>query len=280
MTINPPGKLSIVATPIGNRDDISLRAIKTLQSADLILAEDTRHSKRLLDYHCINTRLKACHEHNEGQLLSSVIEDLLKGLNIALISDAGTPLISDPGFVLVRAVRDAGLDVVAIPGPSSIIAALSVAGLPTDRFYFEGFLPAKTAARKEKYQELMAQSCTVVVLESAHRIKSSLSDLATVMGEERVIAVARELTKKFETVLYGSAAEVLEQVRSDADQVKGEFVVLISGTPRQEQMGGIDPHRLMQLLCAEVSLKTAAKLAAQITGQRKNELYEIGLALK
>ena len=280
MTISTLGKLFIVATPIGNRDDISIRALQVLQSVDLILAEDTRHSKRLLDYHCINTKLRACHEHNEEKLIDSIAAQLKGGLDVALISDAGTPLISDPGFVLVRALREQGLEIVAVPGPSAVIAALSIAGLPTDRFYFAGFLPAKSAARRERYGELGLQTCTTAVLESSHRIKASLEDLAQVLGPQRGIAVARELTKKFETVIVGTVAEVLTKIDADPDQLKGEFVVLIAGAEQSASGHEIDPQRLMRVLLQELPLKKAAKLAAELTGMRKNELYDLGLESK
>lgn len=281
MTNFNKGSLYIVATPIGNRDDITYRAVKVLSQVDLILAEDTRHSRPLLDYYDISTRLKSCHEHNESSVVAGVIESLEEGKSVALISDAGTPLISDPGFVLVRAVRQAGYEVVAIPGPSSIIAALSIAGLPTDRFVYEGFMPSKSTARRERYIDLTQDSRTIVVLESSHRIASSLKDLQKVVGDDRSIAVARELTKKFETVLFGSISGVIAQLEEDSNQLKGEFVVLISGsTEATSTTHGLSSKRVLEILSAELSLKQSAKLAAELTGEKKNDLYALGLTLK
>ena len=281
MTNFNKGSLYIVATPIGNRDDITYRAVKVLSQVDLILAEDTRHSRPLLDYYDISTRLKSCHEHNESSVVAGVIESLEEGKSVALISDAGTPLISDPGFVLVRAVRQAGYEVVAIPGPSSIIAALSIAGLPTDRFVYEGFMPSKSTARRERYLDLTQDSRTIVVLESSHRIASSLKDLQKVVGDDRSIAVARELTKKFETVLFGSISGVIAQLEEDSNQLKGEFVVLIRGsTEATSTTHGLSSKRVLEILSAELSLKQSAKLAAELTGEKKNDLYALGLTLK
>ena len=192
-----PGQLFIVATPIGNLADISQRALKVLAEVEVILAEDTRHSKRLLNHYAIATRLKSCHEHNEADQVDWVAARLNEGQNLALISDAGTPLISDPGFVLVRALRKAGHQIVTVPGASSIIAALSIAGLPTDGFVFDGFLPSKSSARKTALQRYINQTRTTVLLESSHRIAACLADIAEVLGEQRQIVVARELTKKF-----------------------------------------------------------------------------------
>jgi 16S rRNA (cytidine1402-2'-O)-methyltransferase len=281
MTKSETGRLYIVATPIGNRDDITYRAVKVLSQVDLILAEDTRHSRPLLDYYDISTRLKSCHEHNESSIVTMVLELLAQGKSLALISDAGTPLISDPGFVLVRAVRQAGYEVVTVPGPSSIIAALSIAGLPTDRFVYEGFMPAKSAARRERYRDLLSDSRTIVALESSHRIAASLNDLQEVAGRERQIAVARELTKRFETVLFGSVSQVVSQLQQDSNQLKGEFVVLISGsTEAAVTSNGLSSKRVLEILSAELGLKQAAKLAAELTGEKKNDLYTLGLTLK
>lgn len=273
--------LYIVATPIGNRDDITHRAVSVLSQVDLILAEDTRHSRPLLEYYDIQTPLKSCHEHNESGLVESVLALLKQGRTLALISDAGTPLISDPGFVVVRAVRQAGFEVVAIPGPSAIIAALSIAGLPTDRFVYEGFLPAKTTARRERYKALLCDTRTLVVLESSHRITSSLVDLERMAGPTRPIVVARELTKRFETVLSGTVAEVLARLREDSNQLKGEFVILISGA--SESAAGshsLSAQRVLEILSSELGLKQAARLTAELTGEKKNELYALGLKLE
>ncbi len=274
-------RLYVVATPIGNRDDITHRAIKVLSQVDLILAEDTRHSRPLLDFYDIQTPLKSCHEHNEASVVNLALEKLGEGKDLALISDAGTPLISDPGFVLVRAVRGAGFEVVSVPGPSSIIAALSIAGLPTDRFVYEGFLPAKSAARRERCRDLVDDYRTVICLESSHRIMSSLQDLAAVTGPMREVVIARELTKRFETVLSGSVAELLERLAQDSNQLKGEFVLMISGNPDSGvKQQGLSSQRVLETLLRELPLKQAAKLAAELTGEKKNELYAAGLKLK
>ena len=273
------GLLYIVSTPIGNLADMSVRAIEVLKQVDLILAEDTRHSRPLLNHYGITTSLKACHEHNESDLLSWVVAELQSGQSMALISDAGTPLISDPGFVLVRGLRAAGLSVQVVPGASSVIAALSVAGLPTDRFIFDGFLPAKASARKGALQAYLSETRTIAVLESSHRIEDSLDDVAQVLGPEREIVVARELTKKFETVIAGSASEVAQIVRDDPNQQKGEFVVLIAGKPELSDADAEEQEllRIVLLLAEELPLKQAASLAAKITGHKKNRAYELAL---
>lgn len=273
------GQLFIVATPIGNLGDISQRALQVLASVSCILAEDTRHSKRLLNHYGVSTKLRSCHEHNEESLVLWVQSQLDSGLNIALISDAGTPLISDPGFVLVRALREANCDVVAIPGPSSIIAALSVAGLPTDGFVYDGFLPAKSKARQSALSAYQHQTRTVVLLESSHRIKACLEDVVEVLGKERQIVVARELTKRYETVLSGTSCQVLERLREDDDQTRGEFVLMLAGAPPVSQSQAQLEHMLTVML-ADLPVKQTANLAAKITGQRKNELYDLALQIK
>ena len=273
------GVFSVVATPIGNLGDFTLRGIETLKSATLILAEDTRHSRPLLNHYGITTQLKACHEHNEASLVSWVAEQLNAGASIALISDAGTPLISDPGFLLVRALRELGHRIDVVPGPSSVIAALSVAGLPTDHFIFDGFLPAKSAARQQALKAYQAESRTIVLLESSHRIERTLADVVTVLGADRTIVVARELTKKFETVLAGNAAEIAEAVSSDANQQKGEFVLLLSGvTPQLDD--GLELERTLRVLLDELPVKQAAGLAAKLCGAKKNYAYKLALDLK
>ena len=270
------GQLYIVATPIGNLDDFSVRAQKVLSNVDVILAEDTRHSKRLTNYFGINTRLKSCHEHNENDQIEWLIAQLECGHDIALISDAGTPLISDPGFVLVRALRQRGLSVITIPGPSAVIAALSIAGLPTDRFVYDGFLPAKSVARCKQLAEYITESRTVVLLESSHRIESCLRDCESVFGKQRQIVIARELTKKFETVLSGTVAELVKQMEEDVDQTRGEFVLMLEGVKQMDK----DDAEILQLLSVleqELPLKKAANIAAQITGRRKNEIYDLAI---
>jgi len=280
---NPPpterGRLFVVATPIGNLGDISHRAIQVLGSVNCILAEDTRHSKRLLNHYGISSKLRACHEHNEESQIEWVTTQLTAGEDLALISDAGTPLISDPGFVLVRALRCAGFEVIAIPGASSIIAALSIAGLPTNGFVYDGFLPAKRSARQTALAEYLNQRRTVVLLESSHRILACLEDVVEVLGAERSVALARELTKRFETVLVGSAQEILAQLQTDDDQTRGEFVLMLSGVEPVSDSYAQAEHMLKTLI-ADLPVKKATNLVAKMTGLRKNELYELALQIK
>ena len=278
---NAAGVLYIVATPIGNLQDISARALEVLASVDLIAAEDTRQSKKLLSHYGIGTALRAVHDHNERDITALLLKKLAAGINIALVSDAGTPLISDPGFYLVRAARQAGITVVPLPGPSALVAALSVAGLPTDRFCFEGFLPAKATARRQRLASLVEASCTLVFYESSHRIVDSVADMAELLGAEREATLARELTKTFETVLSGTLAQLLSQLQADANQQKGEFVVMVHGAPPRDA-AAIDAasEQVLQVLMSELALKQAAALAAKITGVSKNALYEYGLQLK
>lgn len=273
------GQLFVVATPIGNLGDISHRAVQTLASVDCILAEDTRHSRRLLQHYGINTQLRACHEHNEESLVESIKQRLDDGQQLALISDAGTPLISDPGFVLVRSLRAAGYSVLSVPGASAIIAALSVAGLPTDRFVYDGFLPAKHNARCAALNQYLTESRTIVLLESSHRIAACLNDIVIVLGPDRPLVVARELTKRFETVLSGSSSELAKLVSEDDDQTRGEFVLVLSGV---EQVREADQEldSLLSVLLAELPLKQASKIAARISGKRKNQVYDRALQMK
>jgi len=275
-----PGALYIVATPIGNLDDISRRALAVLQAVTLIAAEDTRHSRKLLAHYGIVGRLLALHEHNEQGATGKLLKVLLGGDDVALVSDAGTPLISDPGFYLVRAARQAGIRVVPLPGPSACIAALSVAGLPTDRFVFEGFLPVRSVARGQRLRELATEMRTLVFYESSHRICDSLAAMAEHMGGDRQATVARELTKTFETIKDGTLAELVDWVQADSNQQKGEFVVILQGAPARDS--GIDEatEQVLTVLMAELPLRQAASLAAKITGLPKNRLYEAGLAIK
>lgn len=272
------GVLYVVATPIGNLADMVPRATETLQQVDVIAAEDTRHSKRLLEHFHISTPLIACHEHNEQKSLPGLLDRLGRGQKIALISDAGTPLVSDPGYRLVRAAREAGFRVVPVPGPSALIAALSVAGLPSDRFTFEGFLHAKSGQRRKQLEALREEFRTLVFYEAPHRILACLRDLADIFGADREMVLARELTKTFETVLAGSAADVLARVEADSNQQKGEFVLLVRGA-EQVETSGLDPEvqRIMTVLLRELPLKQAASLAAEITGAKKNALYQWGI---
>lgn len=273
------GTFHVVATPIGNLGDISQRALNVLGSVDYILAEDTRHSKRLLNHYAIGTKLRSCHEHNEAALIDWVLAQLNQGHDLALISDAGTPLISDPGFVLVRALRQAGMNVVAIPGPSSIIAALSVAGLPSDSFVFDGFLPSKSGARCTQLASYLNESRTTILLESSHRIVACLNDIVSVLGEQRRVVIARELTKRFETVLDGAAAELVERLATQADQTRGEFVVMLAGMPKVSD-NQLEVDKLLRILLAELPVKQAASLTAKISGERKNDVYQAALAIK
>jgi len=268
------GTLWVVATPIGNLDDLSPRARRTLADADLIAAEDTRHSAVLLHHGGIATRCVALHEHNEREVSAELVERLRAGANIALISDAGTPLISDPGFRFVRAAREAGIAVSPVPGACAAIAALSAAGLPSDRFVFEGFLPAKSAARRAHLQELRSETRTLIFYESSHRIVESLADLAAVFGADRRAVVARELTKMFETLLDGSLAELAARVAADPDQQRGELVVLVAGADADAAAARlVEGRRVFELLRGELPPGRAARLAAAISGAARNALY-------
>ncbi|MBI5041959.1 MAG: 16S rRNA (cytidine(1402)-2'-O)-methyltransferase [Gammaproteobacteria bacterium] len=268
----------MVATPIGNRADITQRALSVLGSVDRVLAEDTRHSGTLLRSLGIGTPLLSLHEHNEQVQVEPLLARLRGGADLALISDAGTPLISDPGYRIVRAARQAGIEVVPIPGPSALIAALSVAGLPTDRFVFEGFLPAKAVARRAHLQALAGETRTLVFYEASHRIEECLSDLAECFGAERAAVVARELTKTFEQVQAGSLAELNSWLAEDANRQRGEFVVLVAGAEAAADAElDAEAQRVLKLLLAELPVKRAAALAAEITGARKNALYQYAL---
>ena len=278
-TISKAGMLYIVATPIGNLADISDRAKKTLSEVDLVLAEDTRHSKRLMQHLVINTEMQSCHEHNEMQRVESVIAALESGKNVALISDAGTPLISDPGYQLVRAVQDAGYQVSPIPGASSIVAALSVSGLPTDSFVFEGFLPAKQQARQKKLEAIQHEARTVILLESSHRIVDSLRDIKQIIGRQREMVLARELTKQFETIKRGDVEEILLFIESDANQQKGEFVLMLTGLQEQNMDDG-ETKRVLRILLQQLPVKQAAEIASKLTGEKKNDLYKLALKMK
>ncbi|MBU2863565.1 16S rRNA (cytidine(1402)-2'-O)-methyltransferase [Reinekea forsetii] len=275
-----PGEIYIVSTPIGHLDDITLRAREVLCQVDLICAEDTRHSGRLLEALDSKVPMMALHEHNEAQKADVIIEKLALGQSLALISDAGTPLISDPGFVLVNAVIGAGYKVVPVPGVSAVVTALSVAGLPTDRWLFEGFLPSKAGARVKRLEALANQPCSVVFYESSHRIEKSLADMSMVLGADRPIAVARELTKTFETVLRGTVAEILEQVSSDANQQKGEFVVVVGGKVEQAESTISDPTvlALARELSEALPPKKAAAILAKVFEGHKRDYYNLILS--
>jgi len=273
------GTLYVVATPIGNLDDMSARALKVLADVALIAAEDTRHSIRLLQHFGIDTPLAACHEHNERDEGGRFLGKLLAGEDVALVSDAGTPLISDPGYHLVRQARAAGVSVVPVPGACALIAALSAAGLPSDRFIFEGFLPARQAGRLARLEQVREEPRTLIFYEAPHRILESLQDMETVFGGERPALLARELTKTFETLKGLPLAELRAFVAGDSNQQRGECVVLVGGwsAPEGEQAISSEAQRVLDLLLAELPLKRAAALASEITGVRKNLLYQLAL---
>lgn len=267
------GTLHVVATPIGNLADLSPRALATLRAVAAICAEDTRHTRQLLAHHGVEQSLVALHEHNEAGVAERLVARLLAGESLALVSDAGTPLVSDPGFRLVAAARAAGVKVSPVPGPSALIAALSVAGLPSDRFAFEGFLPAKAGARRERLSRLAGESRTLIFYEASHRIEETLADAAAVFGAERPAAVARELTKLFETVLDGTLAELHARVAADPDQRKGEFVLLVQGVADEEATKVAEGRRVYAKLADHLPPSTAAKLAAELTGAPRKALY-------
>lgn len=269
--------LYVVATPIGNLDDMSPRAKKVLQSVDLIAAEDTRRSGVLLSHFGISKTMQAYHDHNEQQRTEGLLARLAAGESIALISDAGTPLISDPGFSLVREAMKRGIQTVPVPGASSVITALSVAGLPTDRFVFEGFLPAKSTQRRKALEGLADEPRTLVLLESSHRIQASLRDMAKVMGAERHAVVARELTKTYETVKGDTLEQLCVWMEQDANQSRGEFVVMIAGHKKDVDHQEKEGQRLMAELMTELPVKKAAALASRLSGAKKNRLYQWAL---
>ena len=269
-----PGCLWVVATPVGHRDDFSARAIATLREVAVIAAEDTRHSKPLLLHHNIATPLLALHEHNEREVVDAIVRRLLGGESVALISDAGTPLISDPGFRLVRAARAADVRCAPVPGACAAIAALSVAGLPSDRFVFEGFLPPKSAARRTRLQELAGEPRTLIFYESSHRVAESLADMRAVFGDDREAVLARELTKMFETVIGEPLAQLAARVASDPDQQRGECVILVAGRGEEADAKLAEGQRIFAILREELPPAKAAKLAAAISGAPRKALYE------
>lgn len=274
------GILYIVATPIGNLGDMTQRAVDVLRDAGVIAVEDTRHSRKLLLQFGITTPMLALHDFNESQRVTHLLVRLAEGENVALISDAGTPLISDPGYKLVRQAQAQGIRVVPVPGACALIAALSCAGLPTDRFTFEGFLPAKSAARIADLQALRNEPRTMIFYEAPHRIVECLVDMEQSFGAGRGITLARELTKTFETILQTTIGALLETVRNDPNQQKGEIVLVVAG--KTEAEGELDARALhtLQVLLEEMPLKQASALAARITGLKKNLLYETALQLK
>jgi len=275
------GILYVVATPIGNLGDMSPRALQVLREVDWVAAEDTRHSKRLLHHFGIHTPLISLHDHNERARVPQLLKALQAGKSIALIADAGTPLISDPGFHLLRSLRAQGLKAIPIPGPSSLLAALSVAGLPTDRFVFEGFLPAKTSARRSRLETLKHEDRTLVFFEASHRIQATLGDMAMVFGEERQAVIARELTKMFEDIQGDTLMGLGKWLAADDNRCKGEFVIMVHGVVKPVGVEPFDPQtsHLLTVLLAELPVKQAVTIAARITGLKKNLLYNLALRL-
>lgn len=268
------GTLYIVATPIGNLDDITIRAIDILKAVDYIAAEDTRHSNTLLKHFGISAKLISLHDFNERQQSVTLIKLLQQGKNIALISDAGTPLISDPGYRLVTSVREANINIIPIPGACAAVTALCASGLPTDKFIFEGFLPAKATARNQRLDELKTETRTLIFYETPHRILPAITSLIESFGTERKAAIARELTKKFETIYSGTITEIKQQLENNLEQQKGEFVILVHGNEKSDdQEINAETSRILNILASELPPKQAAALTAKISGLSKNTLY-------
>lgn len=277
---NQSGVLYVVATPIGNLEDITERARRVLSEVDLIAAEDTRHSKKLLLHLGINTPMCAYHDHNEQRIAAGIIEQINVGRNVALISDAGTPLIHDPGYQLVKLAHQHAIKLVPIPGASAVITALSVAGLATDRFIFEGFLPEKQQARRKRLQELAGETCTLVFYEAPHRIVAFMQDIVEIFGADRQACVARELSKYYETIRNDTLVTLSNWLHSEKTQRKGEFVIVVQGNCEAPGADEEEAIRILKILLQACPLKQAAALAAEITGLKKNELYKLALRLK
>ena len=271
------GTLYIIATPIGNRGDMSERAISVLKQVDLIAAEDTRHSRMLLQHYHINTRMQSYHEHNEELATSQLIERLIAGENIALISDAGTPLLSDPGYRLVKAAHASAIKVSPIPGACAAVAALSVSGLATDRFMFAGFAPHKQGARHNFYREFAHQSATLIFYESSHRIVAAVKDMSQVFGADRQVVLAREITKLFETIHSTTLGKLSEWLQADSNQQKGEFVLVLQGAEVQLSAQSAELEQVLKVLLDELPVKQASQIAAKITGMKKNAVYKLAL---
>ena len=273
-------QLFVVATPIGHLDDMTYRAVQVLEFVSLIAAEDTRQSAPLLKHYNITTALTAVHDHNETQKIDEIIKKLQNGENVALISDAGTPLISDPGFRLVRAAQQANIRVTPIPGACAAIAALSSAGLPSDRFLFVGFLPSKSSQRQVQLEQLKNHSETLILYEAPHRIVDCLSDIQAIFGADRRIGFAREITKTFETIVQKPISELLEWVKADHHQQKGEMVLVIAGNPNEADLEQQKVDQLLTRLLEDLSIKSASQLAADLTGLKKKALYQRALELQ
>lgn len=276
-----PGTLYIVATPIGNLNDITLRALEILKAVDIIAAEDTRHSRILLNHYDIHTQILALYDFNEKKQSAELLDYLLQGKNVALISDAGTPLISDPGYNLVNIVRSHNLKVIPIPGPSAVITALCASGLPTAKFIFEGFLPAKTREQQKRLQELITESRTIIFYESAHRLLQLIDNLISTFGKERYVVVARELTKTFETIHGASLVELKNWLETDPNQQKGEFVILVQGAKNVTEIDFVldeKTRHILTILLSELPTKQAVNLAAKITQVPKKQLYKFAIS--
>ena len=274
------GILYIVATPIGNLQDITQRALDTFTKVDLIAAEDTRHSGLLLSHYGIKKPFFALHDHNEQEKAHILVEKLKQGSNIALISDAGTPLISDPGFHLVRQCREAGIRVIPLPGACAAITALCASGIASDRFCFEGFLSAKSKARKDKLENIAEEDRTLIFYESTHRILDTLEDMQSVLGEERYIVLAREITKTWETITGNTIKNLREWLLEDLNRIKGEMVLIVEGKLKSDNNDEISPQavKALELIAEELPLKKAAAIVAELYGCKKNALYQFGLA--
>jgi 16S rRNA (cytidine1402-2'-O)-methyltransferase len=281
ITSKKTGVLYVVATPIGNLQDITLRAIETLKQVDMIAAEDTRRAGQLLKHLSINKPMMSLHEFNERERLAMVLDHLQHGESIALISDAGTPLINDPGFYLVREAKAQGIKVVPVPGACALIAALSASGLPTDKFTFEGFLPVKAEACKNRLTELLHETRTLIFYEAPHRLMSALESLQSVFGGERKAVIARELTKIHESILVNDLAHLLAYYKAHEDEQRGEIVILVAGCEEEKSpTKEVVPEQVLDILLEELPVKQAASLAAKITGERKNVLYDLALSKK
>ena len=273
-----PATLYVVATPIGNLGDISLRALEVLAGVDIVAAEDTRHTRALLNHFKIRARLVSLHDHNEAQRCNVLVKNLHDGHSIALVSDAGTPLISDPGYRLVRAVRAAGKEVRAVPGASAVTAALSICGLSTNRFAFEGFLPARAAARRTRLENLAHESRTLVFFESPHRLVATLADMAVAFGDGRQAALVGEISKRFEAVVTGTIRMLEDRACSDSDLCRGELVIVVEGMEGQITEYFVDPYQLVGVLTEYLPPRVASEVAARLTGGRKNEFYRLAMS--
>ncbi len=268
------GTLFVVATPIGNLGDLSPRAREVLGKVELIAAEDTRHTRLMLQAFGIGTALTSLHEHNEAHKSEALVERLVRGGSLALVSDAGTPLISDPGFDLIAAARKRAVRVVAVPGACAAIAALSIAGLPSDRFVFEGFLPAKAAARRARLERLLPQERTMIFYEAPHRLREVLDDMREVLGAQRPASVSRELTKRFETTYSGTLEALSRQAAQETDMSRGEIVLIVGGNPQTSPAMSLNVEQLLDVLLEQLAPSQAAKIAARLTGEARSDLYQ------